>query len=997
MIMRRIFLILTVILSSVTIASAQTMDVELKVTDDKGRPVGDVLVEFDELQEPVFTGSDGIAKFSIEESKYVELSVHNAFYKRVFIDSPQTTVILGERSRLHGLGYNKTITGETSSYAVDGISATELSASPNTQILNALYGAIAGLQVYQNGSTAWPEDCTPILNVRGRGSYSGNQVLVLVDGVERDAASVDVAEVESVTVLKDAAALALHGMKGADGVVMITTKRGGNHKFNISAGYAFGVDTPFRVPQMASPVEYAEAYNEARMNDGLPAYFSQEMINAVAGGQESIAKSVDWKNHIMKDFGFNNDVHMTLDGSSRMARYFVYADYSSSRGFYKNTEVISGINTQAAYDALKLRTNLDLTITPTTTAIVNLSARIQQKSEPLNGTSLEKMYHAPSLGFPVMYDDIWCRSALIENPVYHILGSGNNTVFARKLSADLALRQRLDVLTEGLSAEIKIAYDNAAFITDGKGFNSTYYVFSPYFGADNTLNDYNLTIYGNDTEMNFSSYLASQYMHMNVWAKLDYTRSFGKHNLSSQISFKRESHTLAEANMSYVNHDLILGATYDYDGRYLAALTLDYAGSSRMPSGDKYRLFPAASLGWVISNEEFLKNSDVVNFLKLRAGYGIVGMDRYLSYDMDKQFNGAGNSFIFVSPGVQVGMTEGTLPSVGINPETDHRADVGLEFAFFKYLSGEISAFRNERRYLRTSPANTVSSILGVGIGDTFEGATLNRGVEIALGWSQAINDISYRIKGNVSYAKNRITSMSEEFKPGTYMYMQGNSIERFYGLVSDGYYGVEDFDENGKLYQDVVSSTFADVQPGDVKYKDQNGDNKIDNYDYTYQLYSTTPEIYYGIQIGLDWKGLGFNAWFQGAGRSTVVTDLASIYQPLYGGDKNVSRHYLANRWTPENPQARYPRLTTLENKNNFLASDLWTESGDFFKLREFELYYRLPQQWLSRIKMDEVKITFRGHNLFCIDKVGLMDPEHISFAYPVVRTFTVGLNVTF
>ena len=995
--MKRFFLIFTIILSSSFVAAAQTLDVELTVVDDSGKPVAEVMVEFSELEAPVYTGKDGAAKFSLEQNDYVTLSIHNAFYKRVFVDKPQMVVTLGERSRLYGLGFNKSVTKETSAFAVDGVSAAELGANSNTQILNGLYGAVAGLQVFQNGSTAWPEDCTPILNVRGRGSYSGNNVLVLVDGVERDAASVDVAEVESVTVLKDAAALALYGTRGADGAILITTKRGGNHKFKISAGYSFGVETPFRVPEMASALEYANAYNEARVNDNLNPYFSNEMITALANGQETVAKNVDWKNHILKDFGFNNDVHMVLDGSSKMAKYFVYADYSSNRGFFKNPEIIEGINTQEAYDALKLRTNLDLTITPSTTARLNLSAQIQQKTEPYNGTTLEKMYHAPSYGFPVQYDDIWCRSTLIENPVMSILGSGNRVTFARKLSADMTLHQRLDVITEGLSAEAKIAYDNAAAIVDGKGFESVYYVFSPYFGPDNTLLDYNLSQYGNNTEMNFSSYLASQYMHMNIWAKIDYERSFGKHNVAAQLAFKRESHTLAEANTSYINHDLIFGASYDYDGRYLAGLTLNYAGSSRLPSGDKYRLFPAASLGWVISNEGFLMGSNVVNFLKIRAGYGIVGMDRYLSYDMDKQFNGGGNSFIFISPTVQGGMTEGALPSVGVQPEADYRADLGLDFTLFGHLTGEISAFRNERKYLRTTSSNTVSGVLGIGMGDTFNGSTLNQGVELSLGWNQKINDFSYRLKGNVSYVKNQVTAIDEEYKPGIYMYQQGNAIERFYGLVSDGYYQEGDFDQNGNLLPGVVRSTFADVKPGDVKYKDLSGDNQIDNYDYTYQMYSTTPEIYYGFQVGFDWKGLGLNAWFQGTAHSTVVTNLSSIYQPLYGGDKNVSKHYLENRWTPENTQARYPRLTTLENKNNFLASDLWTESGDFLKLRELEIYYTLPQRWMERIKMEQVRISLKGHNLLCVDEVGIMDPEHISFAYPVVRTFTVGLNVTF
>ena len=982
---------------SANLAFAQSLEVRLKVVDGLGTALKDVAVEYDEATAPVFTDASGMAVVNVEKGTYLNLSLFNKFGKSVLVDSEDITVVLGQYSRVYGLGYDLFATKENTSASIDGIGSDDIKVTTNKQILDALYGMIPGLALYQNGSGAWPEDVTPNINVRGRGSYSGNSVLVLVDGVRRDASSIDVEEVESVTVLKDAASLALYGIRGADGAVLITTKRGGNQKLSIKAGYSFGLESPFRMPEMASAAAYATAYNEALANDGLQPAYSAEDIANIANGTDPAFAAVDWKNHIIKNFGFDNDVHFTLDGSAKKVRYFVYADYTGNRGVFKNTEIIDGIETQNVYDALKLRSNLDFEITPTTDVRVNLAARIQQRTQPFGGTSLASMYTAPSLGFPPQFEGIWCRTSKIENPVQSILGRGNYLTFSRRLSADLTIDQDLSSITEGLSAQVRIAYDNAANIVDSKGFDSSYYVLDPYYGEDGTIEDYSALLYGNDTEMAYSSYLESQFMHMNIWAKIDWARSFGKHNVNAAVLFNREGRVLAGANNSYVHHDYVLNANYDYAGKYLLGVTASYSGSSLMPRGDKFRFYPAVSAAWVISNEGFFKDSNVVNFLKLRASYGIVGMDANLSPDMDIQFNGGGNSFMFISPGLIGSLTEGVLPSVGVEPETDYKTNIGLDFTLFKHLSGSVDVFSNRRTNIRTVASTQVSEVLGIGISDTFDGEVINKGIEASLGWNQRVGDFAFNVRGTMSLAKNTITHIDETYQPYKHLYQQGHSIGRFYGLVFDGYYQEEDFDADGKLYPDVVSSTFVQVQPGDVKYKDLTGDNKIDNYDYTYQLNTDLPELYYGVQLGFSWKGLGFNAYLQGTSGSTIVTDLPSVYQPLYGNDKNISVHYLKDYWTPQNQNARYPRLTTLENKNNYLASDLWTVDGSYLKLREIEVYYDFPKSITSKLKMSGLRLHLRGHNLFSVDKVGIFDPEWVSLDYPTMKTYTIGVNVSF
>ena len=278
------------------------------------------------------------------------------------------------------------------------------------------------------------------------------------------------------------------------------------------------------------------------------------------------------------------------------------------------------------------------------------------------------------------------------------------------------------------------------------------------------------------------------------------------------------------------------------------------------------------------------------------------------------------------------------------------------------------------------------------------QNAVKNYGGEITLGWQQQLDKFSYFIKGNFSYAKNEIVNINEEYHPYKYMYATGNSIGQLYGLMAEGLYQKEDFDAQGNLLPGLPVSTYeSELRPGDVKYKDLNGDGKIDDYDHCHQQYSTLPEIYYGFSLGADYRNWGIKAHFQGVAHRSVSTMLASIYHPLYGNDKNVSEHYLENRWTDATPDARYPRLTTLSNNHNFQTSSLWMEKGDYLKLRVLELSYKLPARFAEKMRMSDCRLFLKGMNLFSIDHVGIMDPEQMDMEYPSSRSYLIGINVLF
>ena len=881
------------------------------------------------------------------------------------------------------------------------VSGEDLSSTSERQIMNALYGRLPGLQLFQNGSGYLPSSLTPTTTVRGQGSYSGNHTLFIVDGVERDPSEIEVGEVESVTVLKDAASLVLWGIRGADGAVVITTRRGKDQEpFRLRAQLRTGVQVPYGIPGMASPVNYANAMNEARSLDGLEPYFSASNIASIADGSSTIIPRTDWESLMLRKYGFANDINLSIDGSTRSTKYFVYANYNSNRGFLTNTGLTDNIDTQAAYYALKLRSNLDVKVTRYTDLVINLSARLQQEQGPQGGLDISSMYSAPTVGIPAMLFDKWARTNLIDNPVGSVLGSGNMTRFGRSLLGDIAIKQSLSMILPGLRAEVRVSYDNASLVCDRKNFTYSYYTLSPLYDTAGNISDYSVSTFGNDTEIAFATWLQSQYMRLNGWAGLGWDGHFGKNNISADFRASREMYKLTGAGNMFKHQDYILSIKYDYDGKYLVNAALNASGSSLLTTGDKFRLYPAGSVAWVVSKEDFMSGSSFMDFLKVKASAGLVGMDANLVYDMDKQFNGSGNSYIFTFGSTQYGAREGDLPSVGVRPETDLKIDAGAEFHMPWGLSGEVTGFYNRRTGLRALAGNTTSGVLGIGLSDSFTGVVSNRGVEGALDWEGKIGPVSIDIGGTVSFARSRIEHLEEEYHPNDYQYEAGGSVGRIFALVSDGFYEASDFNADGSLKAGVPESSFSgSVRPGDVKYKDLSGDGIIDNYDYTWLKTPALPELYYGFHIGASWNGISLSALFQGTGDWTAVTNLPSVYQPLYGGDKNVSEYYLTHCWRDgaDNAGALYPRLTTLENKNNFLMSDVWTANGKYLKLRELELSYSFPSSLISKIRLTGATVFFRGNNLLSFDGIKILDPEYISLEYPRARSYMFGIKLQF
>lgn len=997
--MKRFIISIAFIAAVIFPARAQDKTINIHVIDEQNHPVPEVVLKINgNDMESFITDENGSVQFQAEEGTEISLLKFNKLARTLKVTGTEMQIRLGNNNRIFDLGYDEKVTKERSTAAINGITSKEIEISGQFNVLNTLYGLIPGLNIRQRENQPW--NSTPNLYIRGTGSFGGNHVLVLVDGVERDPSRIDREEIESVTVLKDAASLALYGNRGADGVICFTTKRGGDNKLRTRIDYNFSVQNPFRIPEMTNAPTYANALNEALENDGFdPKYTQRDILSMLKGEKQNVLPNINWQNEILRKAAFNNELNLSFDGNSKRMRYYVFANYTSNRGFMNNTNLNDGYSTQAEMYALKLRTNLEAVITPTTTARMNLMGRLLQYQQPNSGTDLSDMYHVPAAAFPIKNgQDLWVQSNMYRNPLAEKSAKGYNVLLQRTLFGDLTIDQDLSMITPGLSAQLRIAYDNSAEIQDSKSKQYLYVNASPILDEAGNIDDYLFTKYGNNTELAFYSGLSWQVMRTTVGAKVLYEKSFNKHHIHIAGIYSQSKSKYIGANNSYMYRDYIASIGYNYDDRYLLNGVLSYSGSSKLPTSDKYRMYPALSAAWVLSNESFMKNFQNIDYLKLRASFGIVGMDNNLSYDMDKQFNGTGKGYIFFGTQWQDGMSQGALPSTSIEPEKDYKTNVGVELGLWKGLTLEIDGFYNRRKNIRVPSSGTISSVLGIGVPDVFKGEVKNYGGEFSLGWTQQIRDFHYSINANISYAKNKIIHMEETYRPHEYMKQTGQSIGRFYGLIADGLYQKSDFDEDGNLKSGMpISSYIQNIQSGDVKYKDLNNDGKINEYDNCYQLKSEMPEVYFGFNLAAEYKNIGLICYFQGAARSTIATELNSIYWPLYGNDKNISNHYLENYWSPYTTNARYPRLTTLSNKNNYRTSSLWTEDGDFLKLRTLEVYYKIPKDFTNRMKMRECKVFFKGMNLFSIDHVGIMDPEYISMGYPSARSYSIGVNVLF
>ncbi|GFI01132.1 TonB-dependent receptor SusC [Bacteroidaceae bacterium] len=909
------------------------------------------------------------------------------------------------------IGYHKAQHLEESTSSISTVYNEDFNKRSAKNIANSLFGYGTGLTTLQ-GSGRYA-DAEPTFFIRGLQSLSTNNPLILVDGIERDITDITPEEVETVTILKDAAAVAMYGNKGINGVVNITTKRGNYNTREIKFTYDHGFGWQARKPKFVDSYSYANAMNEALANDGLTARYTQDELNAFRSGQYPyLYANVDWLGETYRDMDATNIYNISFRGGASKFRYYAMANLTTNKGFIANPYMNDGYSTQDQYSRANLRTNLDIDLTEKTKLKLNVLGILSETRTPgadaddQGGANLwDMIYTLPSAAFPARLENgTWGGSATwagTKNPLAVSQAAAYTKFHERTLFADMTLAQDLSSITPGLGASGMLSYDNYAQYWENHSKTFVYGSNSVTAWENGVPSSTTYYTDGKESAMSSDAKCIAFTRVFNFAATLFYDRQIDKDNkIYSQLKWDYEYRNTKGTDQTWYRQNASFYTHYGYKDKYFADLNVVASASNKLAPGHQWSISPIVGLAWVMSKENFMKDLSWINFMKLRASFGVIHTDR-LPLDDDsevtnywEQTYGGGGYYPFdtnYSVGTQ-SWSLGRLASLNSTHEKAYKYNFGLDAGMFNGLDVSFDAYYERRSDIWVSSSGHYSSVLGFTAPYENGGIVDSWGVEIGADYRKKIADITLNIGANFALAKNEIIEQMEEPRMYDNLITTGNPLKQTYGMEVIGYFKDQADIENSP------KQSFGDVTPGDIKYKDVNGDNIIDANDKVAIGYSTTaPEIYYSFNLGAEWKGLGFDAMFQGAGRYSAVLNTKSLYWPLIN-NTTISQEYYDNRWTPENQDAKYPRLSSQSNENNYQTNTLWLADRSFLKLRSIELYYKFPQSWVKKSKiLSNAKIYVRGIDLLCFDKINIADPEVYEATYPLTRSVVAGLTIGF
>lgn len=876
--------------------------------------------------------------------------------------------------------------------AVSSVKGNELkSFVPN--IANMLNGQIPGLVVQQWGCE--PGADSPAMNARGVNTYgSGTGLFIVIDGFQSTEAyfqQLTPQEIESITLLKDASATAIYGSKGANGVLLITTKRGTSDKIKINFSIQSGFQQPLRLPEFLGAYDYATLYNEALVNDGKSPFYTPMDLEAYKTGNDPIFHpDVDWYGTILRKAAPITNYNFTASGSNEYFRYFVLLNVLDDRSLYRKAGNVSDFSKNGTYTRYNFRTNIDVKLSKRLQGAVTLGGTIEDKTNPGTSENTSGMFDlmssiAPN-AFPVYVSTgMYGGNSMYSNPLGDLMQTGYTSYNGRSLQAIFQLKGDLGFITPGLSVNGAVGFN-----TYFKSYSKKSRQYARYSVDRDNADEIIYTTYGQNTSLAGDESSSSQWRDYSLQASLNYNRTFnGLHNIDAIYLGSYNDYVVTGTDLSYKNIAMGGRVTYSYDKRYIGEFSFGYNGAENFPKGHRFGFFPAGSLGWILSNEAFLKGNPILNYLKLRASYGIVGNDNIggIRYMFDQYYDGYGYH-LGNSNNVQDGLVQGKLANPDVTWEKEKKFNVGFEATLVNKIDVSFDYFIQKRSNILSQPYRTVPDYLGISRPDINIGKVGNKGLETSIRYNGiGKKDLTYFVETSLWYAKNKVVYNAEAIQENEYLYGTGRIVGQPFVLEAIGFFKDED---------DILKSptqTFTDVRPGDIKYKDQNKDGKIDSNDYYPIGYTSMPQITLGLHGGITFKGFDMDIFFQGAANRTVYC--GGKYYHAFQNDAKVSSIALG-RWTPETAEtATYPRLSSENNLNNYQASSFWQKNGNFLKLRSLEIGYTLPFQLSRKINLEKVRIFANGTNLFSLDHMdGFTDPETMS-GYPALRTISFGLSI--
>lgn len=908
--------------------------------------------------------------------------------------------------------------------AISQVNSADLLETPAANLSQAITGKIPGVITSQTSGAPGADDAQ--IYIRGRATFAGDaQPLILVDGVERSFSQIAPDDIETISVLKDASATAVYGVRGANGVMLITTKRGKEQKPVVSLTANWQWQSPTRSDTYLDSYQSVKLLEEALANDGLPSQFSAadlDMYSKSVAGQLSgvdalLYPNVDWYDEILKSSAPAQRYNASVRGGTKRMRYYASIEYYNQGSLFKDlSNDAYGNSSSLHYRRYGFRANGDFFLTKDLTLSVNFGTRFEERKGPncdennIFSNVYYQVNHTPGWLFPVAYKvqdgdmtkTLYGGSSQYQSNVYACLAEAGyykavNTVNETNFIVDY----KLDWLTPGLSAKAMASFDYESYhrTTYGRTFATYELNDRDNYQSIDAYNRFNVDGQLADSRSSFTLY--KLYME----AQLNYARVFaGVHDVTAMVLYMQNDYRY-NSDLAKRYQGVVGRVTYGYDNRYLFEFNAGYNGSENFAKGKRFGFFPAFSIGWRLTQEKFMeKTSEWLNNLKIRASYGQVGNDVY-------QVNGVAQRFLFEQKWSQInndyhfgtngvtGIFEQQYPNYGVTWERAHKYNVGVEFGFFNNtLTGSFDYFYEKRNDILTEYL-TRPWWLGVTSAAGNLGSTTNRGYEIELHYNNTIgSDFNYNVGLTFAHASNEIVSMDEPAIKTAYRKREGHSIGQYFGLVADGFVTQADID-GGKL----PKSTFGNVQPGDLKYRDMNGDGFIDDRDETFIGYSDVPENTYAITLGANWKGIGFSVMFQGVDHVSRYYDAEAMYAFVAGG--KVKEHHL-DRWNPAVSEAqnlanaKYPLLHyDSYGDHNQRQNSFFLKNGSFCRLKNIELSYSLPEKWIKHAYMSQCRFYVNANNLITWDHLnGLTDPEsNGSNRYPICKTVNFGVNIQF
>lgn len=1011
------FLIGILVLPISIFAQNNPVNVSGQVTDESNLPVTGVSIKLKgtsagtltdnagnyRLTMPADRAKDGILVYTMVGYTELEVAINNQLSINAVLQSTaqslNSVVVVG-----YGTQKKATLTG-----AISEIRTADLAKNAVADISNSIAGRLSGVVAVQNTGKVGEDGAA--LFIRGPSTFNDNSPLVLVDGVQRDFNFIDPNTIESMSVLKDASATAVYGVRGANGVILITTKRGTESKPVISYSGYYGLQNPIRIPRFLNSYDYARFYNEAQMNDDPSltpddlTYSPEDIQKYLDGSDPFNFPSVNWNEERLRN---NSPMHrqsISMSGGSKTVKYYTAFGLLDQNGAIPNN----------FFRTYNIRSNIDADITKSTRISLNLAGIREATHFPgMQGQAVEQGIFSsiPPNAFPIRWEDGSFATRNGGNPVGDLTETGYRNRWNNTLQSSIVLDQKLDFITQGLAVKILGAYD--------AGFSREKQWLIPYptyiktsDGYEQVSDDKKPTLFENFGQIRNTTFEGH----------ITYNRTFNRHNfagllLYTQTAFYEEGFNAGRLLYNSAAIDQLFAGpvlnatnggaasesgregyvgriTYGYDGKYLVEANFGYNGSENFPTTRRYGFFPSASVGWVISGEDFLAQSKVVSFLKVRASYGEVGNDkiggRRFLYQQPFLY-GSGYVFGGNSPVPVQSIYGGGLANPNVTWERARKTNIGIDAQLLdQKFDVKLDIFFEKRDNILATRNQSVPTTFGAELPVENIAKVNNSGFEVEVMHRNQVGQFRYSIGGNFTFARNKVMFIDEPENIPAWQRSTGQPIGQIFGYVAEGLYLNKGQVDNHPKFEAI------DPDLGDIMYKDINNDNVINDLDRTAIGFPRTPQIIYGINLGASFKGFDLSSLIQGAGRSSVYFADEAAWEFLFGANPLET---IKGRYDGVNPNPTYPRLSLNRSQYKKETSTYWIRNAAYWRLKNIELGYTFPDAFLARHRIQTLRIYVAGTNLFTQSKFKDWDPESpggASYYFPQMKVTSFGVNLTF